>query len=265
MKNKNGFVASSLMFSFFLVFILLAVLVLTSYTHYNLLIKNLNGSILDDLNNEIAKKYTPIRNYVKDGNNLNKWNHQNMTLVKDKVLDFFIFTPKKNQESFLNQTFDLPLNDPEQSKKIYVAFNYQQPNTSISCTNTTFSIELVDPNGNRYTSFDGKVYYYDANRVFKSINIQDLVCGRQVIYNIYGMIIDLPNIVNNGKDYTLEIKASNLNFSYIVGEGSTYIGFNNMLVSDATNISDNNTKLLRYLLVELPYIDYGRKYSLPKL
>ena len=41
--KKNGFIATSVMFSFFLVFITLSVLILLSYAHYRTLINQLNA------------------------------------------------------------------------------------------------------------------------------------------------------------------------------------------------------------------------------
>lgn len=68
MKKKNGFIATSIMFSFFLVFTALSMLVLASYAHFRVLINNLNGSILKDLNdNVISKKYTSLSNCITDG------------------------------------------------------------------------------------------------------------------------------------------------------------------------------------------------------
>ncbi len=69
MKKKNGFIATSLMFSFFTIFLTLTVLIIASYTHYNSMLNSLNSGILDDLNNNvIAKKYVTLRNSVTNGN-----------------------------------------------------------------------------------------------------------------------------------------------------------------------------------------------------
>lgn len=267
MKNKNGFIASSLMFSFFLVFILLSVLVLTSYAHYNTLLKNLNGEILSELNVLIASKYAGIRNYVRSGANIGSgdWQKSNMTPVKNNVLDLYVYYPVAGQESFFTQTFSLPNEEANGIKRIYVSFKYQKPNTT-PCNNSNFALTLIAPDGNRYTSIDNKIYYLDTNKTLKSLGMQEFACGGQKLYNTFGMIIEVPNIVNNGNGYKIDFRASGLNYSYVPKEGSTYVGFNNILVSDVTKLSSGySTNLVKYLLVDLPYIDSGRKYSLPKM
>ena len=269
MKNKNGFIASSLMFSFFLVFILLTVLVLTSYTHYNLLINNLNGDILDDLNTNIAKKYVAIRNFVRNGtfvqsgSSIPEWEHSNMTRVNNGVVDLYAYFPRTNEESYFGQNFSFETKNMNEAKKIYVSFKYQKPLVN-QCTNSSFSINIIDPNGTKYTSSDLKISYLTKSGDLNKLNLIDFACGNQVGYNFYGMIIELPNIINSGNGYKIEFRASGLNYTYIANEGSTFVGFNNVLVSDVTGISNNNDELLKYLLVDLPYIDYGKKYSLPK-
>lgn len=48
--RKNGFIATSILYSFFIVFALLALLVLATYSHYRILNDELNSSIKKELN-----------------------------------------------------------------------------------------------------------------------------------------------------------------------------------------------------------------------
>lgn len=83
MKKKNGFIATSVMLSFFLVFILLTSLVLLSYSHYRFLESNLNGSILKNLNKEINNELITLNNIIQNGSfedSFNYWNNENMKI-----------------------------------------------------------------------------------------------------------------------------------------------------------------------------------------
>ena len=67
-KKKNGFIATSLMFSFFIIFLTMSLMIMATYTHYQGLINNLNSGVLKDLNdNVIVKKYTTLINSAADG------------------------------------------------------------------------------------------------------------------------------------------------------------------------------------------------------
>ena len=66
--KKNGFIATSLLFSFFVIFLTLSIMILASYSQYQTSISTLNNNILKDLNNSvILDKYTTIYNSVTDG------------------------------------------------------------------------------------------------------------------------------------------------------------------------------------------------------
>ena len=91
MKKKNGFIATSIMFSFFLVFTALSLLVLASYAHYRVLINSLNGEILRDLNDSvISKKYVSLNNCITDGDfrsikdDYNKYGNPTSEYLKDE-------------------------------------------------------------------------------------------------------------------------------------------------------------------------------------
>ncbi len=68
MKKKNGFIATSVILSFFLTFILLITLLLATYSEYRYLRKFTNGNILKNLNDNIKDKYITFENIIKNGN-----------------------------------------------------------------------------------------------------------------------------------------------------------------------------------------------------
>src|SRR5574344_1360662 len=67
MPKKNGFIATSIIYSFFVVFSLVTLTILANYPHYRILFNNLNGNILSDLNNLIANDYANLPNLVSNG------------------------------------------------------------------------------------------------------------------------------------------------------------------------------------------------------
>jgi len=259
-KNKNGFIASSLMFSFFLVFILLSVLVLTSYTHYNLLIKNLNGTILTGLNNAIAEKYAGIKNLVKNGkveNTSSPWIlNSGARYVKQETVNNEFLQILPNTTGSFSQSFEsIPGN-----RVIYVAFSFNTWYPD-NCTACTFSVKL---NGNRISNF----YFYDKNmnNSFSILGTDSLVNNNDSAHlqnwNLFGGIYRTTNTVNQ-----ITFEATGLKY-YIDNAGGVF-GINNIVVADITNLyldnkPENDVEMIKYLLNELPYVDYEQKYSLPK-
>lgn len=67
MPKKNGFIATSIIYSFFVVFSLVTLTILANYAHYRILFNNLNGNILSDLNKLIANDYANLANLVSNG------------------------------------------------------------------------------------------------------------------------------------------------------------------------------------------------------
>ena len=65
--NNKGFIATSLMYSFFTVFAILAMTILATYTHYRLLTTNMSNYIQDELDEKIKSKYVTITNFVING------------------------------------------------------------------------------------------------------------------------------------------------------------------------------------------------------
>ena len=60
--HKNGFIATSLIYSFFLIFLAIIANILFSYAHNRILLNNINEGILDDLNESIKKFDTKYNN-----------------------------------------------------------------------------------------------------------------------------------------------------------------------------------------------------------
>lgn len=77
--KKNGFIATSLIYSFFLAFVALVSVILATYSYYRTILNTLNKDILSGLNTEIQSKYITLENLIKNGSfedSTNKWGSQ---------------------------------------------------------------------------------------------------------------------------------------------------------------------------------------------
>ena len=77
--KKNGFIATSLIYSFFLAFVALVSVILATYSYYRTILNTLNKDILSGLNTEIQSKYITLENLIQNGSfedGTNKWGSQ---------------------------------------------------------------------------------------------------------------------------------------------------------------------------------------------
>ncbi|HCY44250.1 MAG TPA: hypothetical protein DHU33_02355 [Firmicutes bacterium] len=77
--KKNGFIATSLIYSFFLAFVALVSVILATYSYYRTILNTLNKDILSGLNTEIQSKYITLENLIQNGSfedSTNKWGSQ---------------------------------------------------------------------------------------------------------------------------------------------------------------------------------------------
>lgn len=66
MKRKNGFFATSIVYSFFLVFALLCAILLANYAHNRLLVRDFGTEIKDNLNFRGNNKLANVKNLIQD-------------------------------------------------------------------------------------------------------------------------------------------------------------------------------------------------------
>lgn len=74
--KKNGFIATSLIYSFFLAFVALVSVILATYSYYRTILNTLNKDILSGLNTEIQSKYITLENLIQNGSfedDLSEW------------------------------------------------------------------------------------------------------------------------------------------------------------------------------------------------
>jgi len=62
MKNKKGFIATSLIYSFLILFSSLVLIIVSTYTYYRTSLETYNGDILINLNDNISNSYVSLEN-----------------------------------------------------------------------------------------------------------------------------------------------------------------------------------------------------------
>ena len=66
MRTKNGFFATSIIYSFFLVFALISAILLSNYAHNRFLVRDFNAEIKNDLNARGNNKLANLKNLLQD-------------------------------------------------------------------------------------------------------------------------------------------------------------------------------------------------------
>ena len=246
--KKNGFIATSLMFSFFIIFLTMSLMIMATYTQYNGLITNLNSKVLDDLNtNVIADKYIVLTNVIDDGDiesmktgTLNsKWTDKTRV---DGVNDYANFNtyirmkPGKNSSSF-KQYFTGEVKGGK--RKLLVRFDIYR-NSTINC----------DSNNGTVTVAGTKLGYS--------------LCGDSVLWTPYYFLIDAN--ISGAVDITFSI--SNISSAKDwISVNSLYVGIKNIMVVDVTdaylNAGTSDADLELYFIEKVPY--FNGDYTIKKI
>ncbi len=181
MKNKNGFISTSIMISFFMVFILISTLVLASYTHYRYLLQGLNSSILSDLNEVIDSKYVTLKNIVKDGS-FENYNNNN----SDWTFEGDYIKVKNQSEADYLTSFDGDYS---------VVFGYNVSN-DIKDFNSLLKQKIS-------IKKKGKRYYYFSYKIDRNTDVSDVCSNSSTKYNQKRYNIFANGVNNNGEDYNI--------------------------------------------------------------
>ena len=261
MKRKNGFVASSLMFSFFLVFTLLSLIILASYAHYRNLSDNLNGNILNDLNeNVILHKWVTLENVITDGdfNSINNSSNNYAqfksnwatSYVEPQTKDGINYVSFKKKSStpnlYLKQSFNNRLT--RGNRKIYVAFKHRRTYAQ-DCLNEDFNAILFI--GNHSTTHLRSVEtgeYEFENRGLACKKADDNNDYSQ--WQLYSHIFDVN--VNSDIQY-LQLNALEIRYN-----GEESIDIKDVMVVDITSLYNEDTTLELihgYLDENLPFFE----------
>jgi hypothetical protein len=218
MKEKNGFIATSIMYSFFAVFAMLALIVLATYTHYRTLIDNINKNVLIDLNNNIAKKYTTIYNLLDNGEfeNDDVWQYSNAARISK--------TDNYGSSYEGNYSVRFPNGNSSISQKFSVKDKVKADNKihKIYFTYRIFRNGPVDGTGKITLNASGTNYYVHA----------DALVGEFTNWIQYSEIFTVYS--NSDDDWTLTFNLDN-------STSSNYVYLDNILLTDITNVYNGNT------------------------
>ena len=264
-KKKNGFIATSLMFSFFIIFLTMSLMILATYTHYQGLINNLNSSILTDLNeNVIMKKYTTLSNSILDGDmvsakttfdetswNLVKANARAVNDTENQVTYIELFNTAVSRSAHfsqrINESRKLKVSkDIDDKRVIYVRFNLFR-NGTINCSSSSVKLRLGSVYKNVSDNICGGYSNWASNSaIFEDLYItEEQANDTELIFDVQNMYAPVANI----DVLTLRM------------------GINKVMVIDVTDAfmdsttTSNNVKA--NLDANLPYFDVD--YSIKKI
>ena len=265
-KKKNGFIATSLMFSFFIIFLTMSLMIMATYTHYQGLINNLNSGVLKDLNdNVIVKKYTTLVNSALDGN-------------LDSIYG------SSNPSSSINSVWSV--NEAQNSKPIYDDGNkisYIRIFNTSSSTSGSFTYTV--PNevvrklkaGNnrkiyvRYNIFrNGTINCNSGVATFRvgstSKQLTDSLCGNFANWETKSNIFTVN--VGDTDTVSLNFDVRNMSPSEVhIDVKTLYIEINKVMIIDVTDAymssATTDTAVKKYLDANVPY--YDLEYSIKKV
>lgn len=207
MRKKNGFIATSLIYSFFIVFVALTSTILLTYSYYRNLLNNLNRGVLENLNEKIDSKYTLLTNLISGGDvdfDISKWH----TVYAERVTSGYNYgaygdgSSSSGTYSFrLNMSYN---NIPNQNASI--TQENITPLTTSANRKLYFRMRIFR-NGNinfQNNYNDANVILTDGSNTYKGTSI----AGGFSNWEVYSFIINLNPQTNA---WTLKIFANNQN------------------------------------------------------
>ena len=270
--SKKGFIATSMMYSFFIVFALLALTILSTYSHYRYLSNDMNSSIADELNNKTLNKYARLYNLVKNGNfesGNSNWSRTNAeTGTKSDTFSVYsgdkaMVMPTTGTASNFYQnvnTSSLKAKEDNKVHKIYIRFRSFKKNSLISndsdvCvtidTKRCYSTYYYNYLRNNYSvtpSLSGKIFFADG--------APEIAATGYNPYNwaLHSEIIDVTfNNANVNKNWKLEFYINNKS-----GPGQVYI--DDVMLIDVTSVFTRENTNATYDYTVKQYLDENLNY-----
>ena len=256
-KKKNGFIATSLMFSFFLIFLTMSLMIMATYTHYQGLINSLNSNVLNDLNdNVIVKKYVTVKNSIMDGDMVSartsfdtaSWTLGNNTKAYFDNENQITYIRMYNTNSSTSAHFSQRINSSRALKvgderTIYVRYNLFR-NGYIPC------------NSGRVTLRIGS----------NSYNLPDQLCGGDFVnWESRSAIFKVP-VTTEDVELIFDIQNMYAPEAY-VDINTLHVEINNVMVIDVSDayMTDETSKekIKNYFDANVPYFDLD--YSIKKI
>jgi hypothetical protein len=256
-KAKNGFIATSIIYSFFIVFALLALTILGMYMHYRTLVNSVNNSVLNDLNENIEAKYVQLTNIVENSGfenttgepptpTLTPWGVNNASLADNTSynsihslnnsihsLKFNVNKSKDDCSAYQNMAIGNAFSKDNSNHKIYVRFRLFIKNITANSSEV-----FLKYNNNNYYFADNNVNVLsDTSKGFNNWVIKSEIFDIRLSSNDSDDIMQLSFQINGIKNTTDEV----------------YI--DEVMIVDVSKYIQDKDKLDN----ELPYFD-GSKY-----
>ena len=243
--KKNGFIATSLMFSFFIIFLTMTLMIMATYTQYQSLVNSLNNNVLNDLNdNVIIGKYTTLYNSIIDGDfdsvkneafNSTAWtNLSNATPLNDteQFSAYMRLNPTTSSfGQYINNTRLLKKRDT--NSKIYVRYNIFR-NYTIKCEDTPSEVNDDAP----YLQIGTRKYYLHSN-----------LCGTYSQWEMYSEVLDIK--IDSDTQYIgFGIDNMKSGRADITEVSTLHVNIDNVMVidiTDAIKTGSNHNTIKSYL------------------
>ena len=219
--HKNGFIATSLIYSFFLIFLAIIANILFSYAHNRILLNNINEGILDDLNESISNKYIILENHLKNGN----METDDSWLLNNAVYsNFSSFSGNRSiQLNKDNSSISQPLSkNIIKGHKYYISFRLFRNglisgNNSVTLTgNTTYNFNINYVNNGFFSNWVLYSGFIEINQNVTqtyNFNIINNTTGSYSNLHIDDiMLLDITAIKDDYPESTLKTYLDNLDF-----------------------------------------------------
>jgi hypothetical protein len=227
--KKNGFIATSLMFSFFIIFLTMTLMIMATYTQYQTLINSSNENVLNDLNdNVIIGKYTTLYNSIIDGDfnsikvgafNSTAWTLGTNAEAHNETSQSSEYIRLKPTSASFGQTINSSrlLKKRETTSKIYVRFNVFR-NYTINCDNDMPYLKIGS----------------------SSYTLNTHLCGG---YDDWTMFSQILNVNVNSDSQYLGFNVSNMKSgkANITDVSTLHINIDNVMIIDVTDAYKNGT------------------------
>ena len=230
--KKNGFIATSLMFSFFIIFLTMTLMIMATYTQYQTLINSSNENVLNDLNdNVIIGKYTTLYNSIIDGDfdsikngafNSTAWKlNSNAVAYNDEETQRSSYIRLKPTLASFGQTINSSrlLKKRDTSSKIYVRYNVFR-NYTIKCTSD-------------------QPYLISGSRSYK-LKEENRLCGEYASWTMYSEILTVT-VDSDYQHLGFSINNMTSGKADITDVNTLHINIDNVMVIDVTDMYKDGT------------------------
>ncbi len=242
MKNNKGFISMAIVYSFFIIFVAVAGLIIANYTHNRILIHEMNKDIKDELSAAGNARLARFTNILKNGN----MEQNTAWSLSDSSISY-------TNQQYASYSRSLQLAVPSVSKTVTITQNISanivpghayylgmKAYSPLSATGTNSSIAL------KQTS-SGSTYPFPNLTTFVSLQSWQTI----------GSIVTIPSSIANNNNWQLVITETNKTGSPL------YI--DDLVLIDLTAATGSTIPPLEWLKANISYFEgtalYNRTYD----